>query len=229
MPNVNFFPSRESDLLLWLQNYSTRISAAPVPLGLTAAQATALGSLVSSYASALAACAPDARNKSATTAKKAAATAVKDNARLLANIINGQATVTDAQKQLLGLNVRAQPQPRPVPATSPVIEVLGVSGWTISIRLRAADSTLRGKPPGVSGASIFTYSGASVTPPTAMSGWVFQGNVGRVKVDIVLPSSTPSGTKVFLTAFWFNGRKQSGAACIPISVTLQGGSVQLAA
>ena len=30
-------------------------------------------------------------------------------------------------------------------------------------------------------------------------------------------------------AFWFNGRKQSGPACAPISANLPGGSVSMAA
>jgi hypothetical protein len=34
---------------------------------------------------------------------------------------------------------------------------------------------------------------------------------------------------VWLTAFWFNGRKQSGPACAPVGTNLPGGSVALGA
>ncbi len=39
--------------------------------------------------------------------------------------------------------------------------------------------------------------------------------------------SLPAGTKVFLSAFWFNNRKESGPACTPVSTLLQGGGLQV--
>ncbi|MGC4033574.1 MAG: hypothetical protein QM754_17950 [Tepidisphaeraceae bacterium] len=135
MPNVTFLPSRDADLLQWCQNFSTRITAGPVPLGLTPALCTTFSGLLATFTAALAACAPETRSKSAVTAKNAARDAVKINARLLANIINGQATVTDAQKQALGLKVRAVPKPIPAPTVAPGMTINGVSGRTVKISI----------------------------------------------------------------------------------------------
>jgi hypothetical protein len=172
---------------------------------------------------------------SATSQKNQAKVNAKHYAKLLASIINGQATVTDATKIELGLNVRAQPQPWPIPSTSPVIEIEGVSGWVVSIRLKAATSnkrgtvgTLRGKPAGVSGATILSYVGP--TPPSDPSAFKFEGSIGQTRAQIAFPTTLPAGTKVWITAFWFNGRKQSGPACAPISSNLLGsGDVLMAA
>src|SRR5262245_47449091 len=105
------FPGSDNGLLAWSLNFSTRISAGPVPLGLTAGQATAYATLHTNFSSAMAAIDPGERSKSLVAAKNTARTALKSSARLLASIIQGQASVTDQQKIELGLTVRAQPTP----------------------------------------------------------------------------------------------------------------------
>jgi hypothetical protein len=37
------------------------------------------------------------------------------------------------------------------------------------------------------------------------------------------------GAKVWFTAFWFNGRKQSGLACAPVGTNIQFGGLSQAA
>jgi hypothetical protein len=98
------------------------------------------------------------------------------------------------------------------------------------VSLKLHDSTSgakRGKPPGVSGASVFSFVGA--VAPSDMGSWKFEGSTGKTKVDVSFDNSNAPGTKVWLTAFWFNGRKQSGPACAPVATNLQGGSVSMAA
>ena len=180
------------------------------------------------FATALAACDPAVRNKTAVATKNAAKATLKNAATLLANKVYSTAAVTNAQKIELGIPPRNAPSPIPAPALAPVIEVQSVNAWTVKIRLKdAASGSRRGKPPGVSGASVFSYVGPAV--PTDISAWKFEGNVGRTTVDVVFNESLASGTRVWLTAFWFNGRKQSGPACPPVGTHLQGGGVQLAA
>src|SRR5256885_16094541 len=83
----SFLPARDSLLLAWSANFSTRISAAPVPLGLTAAQATAYATLHTNFTNAMAAIDPGERSKSLVAAKNAARLALKTSARLLAKIV----------------------------------------------------------------------------------------------------------------------------------------------
>lgn len=136
--------------------------------------------------------------------------------------------MTDAQKVELGIPPRATPSPIPAPSGWPTIEIIATIGSTLRIRLRDGAGASRGKPAGTSGASVFSFVGA--TAPTELSEWTFQGNTGRVnKIDVVLPGDLAAGSKVWLTSFWFNGRKQSGPATPPISINLPGGGVSMTA
>src|SRR5436305_1592929 len=66
--------------------------------------------------------------------------------------------------------------------------------------------------------------------PADISLWKFEGNVGQVKkIDVIFSNTLAGGSKVWLTAFWFNGRKQSGPLSNPFGVALPGGSVAEAA
>ncbi len=223
-----FLPTTDSGLLAWSLNFKTLITATPTAFGLTAALATAYGTLHDAYGTALAACDPAIRTRSAVATKNTARTNLKNNARLLANLVEGTASVTNAQKLSLGLTVRTTPSVIPVPAEAPGLDVVSVFGWTVKLKLHdTASGSKRGKPPGVSGASVFSFVG--VTPPADIGSWQFEGNTGRTSVDVVFPNTVVPGAKVWLTAFWFNGRKQSGPACMPVGANLPGGSVSMAA
>jgi len=223
-----FFPSSDAGLLAWSLNFNTLITATPTAYGLTAPLATAYGLLHTAYAAALAACDPAVRNKSAVATKNTARTNLKNEARLLANLVEGTASVTNAQKLSLGLNVKTTPTPIPAPSSSPDLDLVSTTGWTVKIRLHdATSSAKRGKPPGVNGASVFSYVGA--TPPADIGLWQFEGSTGKTTIDVAFPNTLAMGTKVWLTAFWFNNRKQSGPACTPVAATLYGGTVSLAA
>jgi hypothetical protein len=180
-----------------------------------------------SYTTALAACAPEVRNKAATATKNAARDALKLVAEQTASLVNGTASVTDAMKVEAGIPPRAAPTRNPVPGFAPMLGVKSVRGWTVKIELIDAATGKRARPPFTSGASVFSHVGE--TAPVDVNQWTFEGNCGRTTVDVVFDSSLPAGTKVWLCAFWFNGRKQSGPACAPVSTNLQAGSVSMAA
>lgn len=224
---TSFLPDTDAGLLAWSLNFSTLITANPTTYGLVIGDATSYDGLHTAYADALGECDPGVRNKSAVAAKNAARTALKDSARLLAKRIDGTATVTDAQKIELGLNVRALPSPIPAPANPPALDIVSVSGRTVRIRLHdSLDASRRGKPAGVAGATVFSYVGP--TAPTDPSDYKFEGNTTRTQVDIVFPDTVAPGAVVWLTAFWRNERDQSGPACAPVSTNVQFG-VPLAA
>jgi len=228
MATGGFLPNTDAALLAWSLNFSTLVSASPTTYALSAAQATAYAALHTAYATALAACDPTHRTKSIVSTKNAAKAALRQNARMLGGIVELTASVTNAQRLQLGLTIKTPPTPSPIPAAAPGLDVLATSGWTATIRLHDTASTAkRGKPPGVAGASIFSWVGSG-TAPLDVSAWKFEGITGRVnKVDIVFPNTLAPGAKVWFTAFWFNGRKQSGPACDPVSTNLQGGGVTM--
>jgi hypothetical protein len=227
MVAVNF-PSTDSGLLAFSLNFLNLITATPTAYNLVAGDATSYGTVHLAYATALAAAGPDVRSKPAVVAKNQARTNLKSAFILLANKVYSGASVTDAQKTALGIPPRATPTPIPAPSTWPVVEIVSTSAWTVRIRLRSAGGGSRGRAPGTTGASIFSFVGDA--HPSDISQWKFEANVGRVtKIDVSFANTLAAGTKVWFTAFWFNGAKQSGPACPPISANLPGGSVSMAA
>jgi hypothetical protein len=218
----SFLPVTDAGLLAWAQNFYAVANPIATSLGLTTTQLTAFNTLVTTYSTSLAACDPGVRNKAAVFTKNQAKANLAHSCRLLAKIVEGQASVTDAQKTTLGLNVRATPTPIPPPAYPPQVDVLSVSGRTVSIRLH--NSTVagtRGKPPYVKGASVFSHVGA--TAPTDPNAYKFEGNTTRTRVDVTFPDSVAPGATVWITAFWFNERTQSGPAATPVQAVIQYG------
>lgn len=215
-----FLPNKDDALLAWSLNFKTIISAGPVPLGLTAAQATAYSALHSSFAAAMEACAPGMKSKSLVAAKNDARDLLKTSARLLASIIQGQAAVTDAQKLELGLTVRSAPTPIPPPADAPALDIVWVKGRVVRIRLHdAANPGRRGKPANVKGAAVFSFIGEE--PPTDMRQYHFEGNTTETIISITFPPDTAAGAKVWILAMWFNERTKSGPPCEPVGTNLQ--------
>jgi hypothetical protein len=220
----DFLPTRDGDLLTWSVNFNAKINATPTDYGLTAGQATAYTTLHDAFATAFqTASDPLTRSPANIVAKDGAKAALITSARQLAGIIQKYPGTTDFMRSELGLTVKdAEPSPIPPPADAPQLDVVTVSGRTVRIRLRdVANPTRRGKPAGVSGASVFSYVGA--TPPPDVAAWKFEGNIGVTKVDVTFPTTVEPGAQVWLTAFWFNPRKQSGPACTPVTTYLAGG------
>ena len=221
-------PKKDSDLAAWSINFNTRITATPVTFGLTAGQATAYTTLHAAFIAAYnAASADGARSKSLVTAKETAKAALLVYARELYGFVQANTTVSDADKNLLGVTVKAAPTPVPPPSDPPALDIVSVTGRTVRIRLHdSTDASRRGKPVGVNGAAVFSFVGA--TPPSGTSTWKFEGNTGKTLVDVTFPDSVAPGAQVWLCAFWFNQSKQSGPACDPMSTNVQFGSAMAA-
>src|SRR5947207_15180556 len=117
------FPTTDSGLLAWSQNFLNLIQAAPTSYNLVAGDATSYATVHTAYSTALANCDPGVRSKPAVITKNAARTTLKNSAILLANKVYSGASVTDAQKTSLGIPPRATPTPIPPPADAPVLEV----------------------------------------------------------------------------------------------------------
>lgn len=221
-------PTKDSLLLNWAQNFNTRGVASPVTFGLVAAQMTLFTTDFNAFVTAYnAANVPGARSKSLVSAKDDAKAVLLAYARSLYALISANVTVSNANKDLIGVNVRSRPQPIPAPSSAPALDVVSITGKTVRIRLH--DSTgdgKRGKPAGVKGAAVFSYIGA--TPPTGLTGWTFEGNTTKTTVDIAFPDSALPGAQVWLTATWFNERTQSGPGCTPVGANLQFGSAMAA-
>lgn len=103
----------------------------------------------------------------------------------------------------------------PVPET-PFVKVESINGREVTLSIQESRAT-KGRPKGVSGAKLFVSYSAQ--PPATTNGWNFETGTGKTKVVLVLDSVEAACT-VWITEFWFNGRKESGPAATPISVNL---------
>ncbi|MDB5319456.1 MAG: hypothetical protein JWN40_1087 [Phycisphaerales bacterium] len=223
----SFLPASDSGLLGWTVHFRTLIQANPVLYGLTAPIAAAYGLVSVAYEEAYqTAFDPSTRTRGNVCAKNAARAALKHQANLLAKIVAGTASVTDAQKASLGLNVRAKPTPVPPPAFAPAITIVSTSGNTVRLKLRDLTISRRGRPPGVDGAVLFSFVGASA--PTSQADWRFETNTTKTTAAITFASTVPPGARVWFTAFWFNPRAQRGPASMPIGTNIPGGSAMAA-
>lgn len=223
MPNKDFLPTKDAELLAWSANFSELISGDPTLYGLTAGQATEYATLHAAFAAALeTATEPSTRTRGAVAAKNDARTPLKAMARELARITNAVPTITNQQRIDLGLNPRDnEPSPINPPTESPVLEVVSAVGRMMKVKLRGVNSERRGKPDGVDGATVFSFVGDA--PPTDIAQWKFEGSTTRTIFTLEFPATVAAGAQVWLTAFWFNPRSQSGPACQPVSAFVAGG------
>lgn len=222
-----YLPRKDADLLAWSQNFGAQIATTPEAYGLTLAQEGEFASEQAAYASAYAA-ANNATTRTTATiqVKNSAKAALIAKIRELVDICQAWPEMTDDKRALLQITIRDNtPTPVPVPETSPVINVLSVSGYNITIKLQDADSSRRARPEYVVGATVFTYVGEA--PPADLSDWKFEGNVRKTVVELEMPSSVGPGSKVWITAFWRNNRDESGPATTPIFTWTNNGGVYL--
>lgn len=237
-----FQPKRDADLLTWSINFNTKINATPTAYGLTAIQSAAYTALHGAFATAYAVSTnPNTNSKQATAAKnqaKETLLSARNGARELVRVAQAFPSITNAQRAELGLRIPSTgSSPIPAPTSAPEFAVVSTFGRTVKIRLRDADNPdRRGKPDGTEGATILMYVGESApdtsnvgtVPPSDPSSWVFLVNTSKTIVDLDIPANVAAGTKLWLTAFWFNARKQAGPAATPQSARINDGLAQAA-
>ena len=116
----SFFDTRKYDeLKTGSQVFSNLISATPTAFGLTAPLALEYKTLNDDFAAKfLLAEAPETRTKVSITDRNDAAVLLKAKAKQLAKLVDGTATVTNGQREALGLSVRKTPAPKGNPGTA---------------------------------------------------------------------------------------------------------------
>jgi hypothetical protein len=224
------FPTKDETLVAYGANWDTRITASPTTFSLTAPQAaqfhTYYQAFLDSYNTLRESVEAGVRSQSLTTAKDEAKRQLLAYGRSLYGIVQSS-TTSDADKDLLGVNVRkTPPSPRPAPALAPLVGISSVNGRTVAVRLRDAnDPDSKARPFGTAGASVFSFTGSE--PPSDINEWVFEGNTGRTSIKVVFDGSVAAGAQVFITAFWFNTRKVSSPIATPAGAVLGGASVTM--
>lgn len=214
----DYIPARDGDFNIWINNYSTLITAGPVPYGLTSTQATALAGLTSTWNTAYAAATSGAtRGPMSVNAKDVARANVQQYARELAIIIQATTTVTEEQKTALVITVRKTNRtPIPPPTTNPLLNIIAAT--PLQHTLRYADQLTpdsRSRPFGVAALKLRVEIEPIGTPPTGIAAQTLILTRNPVAVDFL---SGNVGKVAYYTGVWINGKGEEG----PVSVTTSG-------
>jgi hypothetical protein len=224
----NFYFGTDADIVAGSALFASMISASPGSFGLSIEMAESFQELNATLQSAfVAATNPLTRTPVAVQSKNLAIANMRARAILLAKIVYATETVGDGQLISLGLLPRPTRQPRAVPATAPTVRIMSVTGRWVKLRVREADSTRRGLPFGAIGCNVYTFVGPQA--PTDPRDYHFAKMTTRAITDIVFPNDVPSGATVWVSAAWVNKRGKTSTGSVPMSFTLQGGPVTLAA
>jgi hypothetical protein len=212
-----YLPDSDAELLLWTANFSRLINLDPAAYGVTTVLASEYATLQAGYQAALSASTnPETRGERTVFLKNEARTKLVKQTRKLAQQINRAISVSDEQRQELGLTIRKiEPTPVPVPSEPPVITVRSVTGRRVSLEIGQLDVKSRAKPFGVVQATLFTFVGA--VPPVELTGWAYYGPATKPRVTVAFDADVTPGTRVWFTATWQNTRGESGPASEPIS------------
>lgn len=220
----NYLPTREADYALWQKNFDALITATPTAYGLTTGQATEYDTLFIAWTSAYnIASTPSTRTPSAIQAKNDAKAALTEETRKLVKIIQGYPNTTNEMRVDLGITVPdVEPTPVPQPEFAPSLTIVSVMGRTVKIRLRDVENPdRRGKPTGVQGATVLSYVGEE--PPADPGDWSWSFNTSKTVDEVTFPATVAAGSKVWITAVWFNARKQNSPAAAAQSTNISGG------
>ena len=217
----DFLPLADAALLAYTANFGRLLKDNPEAYGVPDALAADYAVKQSLFAQRLqTAVDPETQGRRTVFLKNEAKTSLVEATRQIARQIGNTLTVTNDQRQALGLPVRSDTKNAiPVPRARPILKAKAVNGRTVVMEL-CQSANRRGKPEGVAGATIFTHVGATV--PMAGEPWQFALAVTRSSFELPFgPSET--GDTVWDTAFWTNAKGQSGPACEAVKVNLPAG------
>lgn len=223
----SFFDEPEAQFAAGSQVFLQGLEGTPPPFNVPGSLVTQYEFLNSTLQELVADCGnPSLRTPTKVAQKRAAKKACRAAAVAIAAIVRAFPGTTDAQLVALSLAPRGPRQARRVPGKA-ALRIASVSGRTVVGRLSdPSDPTRRGLPPEVDGATVVSYTGSE--PPSDVEAWSFVANVSRASFKTTFPATVAPGSKVWLAAFFFNERKQSGEASDPVSTYL-GASLSQAA
>jgi len=215
---TNYLPREEAKLVTWTGEFLTTLQARPanyfnVDAARIAEYVTTRNRFVAAYNVANNA---NTRTRPSIEAKNEAKRTLIRATRSVVDGIQAWAQTTNEMRLELKISERGKkPVATPIPAQA-FVKVEKVNGRDVTLSIQQSRTT-RSKPRGVDGANIMVAYGEEL--PESTIGWTFAQTTGRTKTTITLDAVAGPCT-VWISAFWFNGRKQTGPASTPVSVNL---------
>ena len=218
-------PRKDSELLTFAGNISTRVTATPTAFGATTAIATQLATYYSLFQTSLAAATnPQTRGGATIQIKQTNKTNLVTYLRVVIRQIQGTSFVTNQQRYELGLTIRGPVSPVQAPTAIPQIVVEKVEANVLTLFFRNPATGKRNKPVGVYNISVYSYAGPSApNDPELMK---YEGNTTTCKAVVVFPIALEPFSKVWLSATYNSPRGMSGPGSQPIATNLGSWTVQ---
>ena len=224
-------PISDLKLVPYSTNTDARLTVAPSIYHMDATEVAAYSNLHERYISAVesvvTAREAGVRSKATTAAKNAARTDLLRLARDIYGSVAASSTISDADKILLGVNIRdVKPSPAPVPTERPMLAIEAVVGRTLTVSIgpNEAGDRRRRRDDGITGAYVYSFVGEDY--PSDPSQWLFQGNAMRDSYDVTLGENVVAGARVWVCCSFVNRRAEGGPVSLPVSANVQGGGVQ---
>ena len=170
----DFMPTGDAELVAWTTTFMTYANGNLTALGLAATDMMGVSATQSGFSNAFnTSNAAQNAAKNAVAAKDAARALLEAQVRIVVRKLQGTASVTNAQRESLGITLRGQERsPIDAPTTRPVLQVDTSQRFRHSVAF-ADQNTLRSKakPDGVSGCQIWVKIGG--VPPVNVSEMTF--------------------------------------------------------
>lgn len=164
----DYIPRGDTEFSAWLDNFIAYANANLAALGLVAADMTPITAAQTPWKTALSDnVAAQAAAQSARQAKDTARAGVETPVRALVRRLQASASVSNAEREALGITVPdTEPTPVGPPTTRPVVKVNSAQRLQHTIHFAdEATPTSKAKPAGVSGAEIWVQVAAVASPP----------------------------------------------------------------
>ena len=221
-------PTKDSLLVGYATNFAARLLGGPTTYFVTPAQADEVSTLVGDYDNAWDAMRSSVesnmRSGPLTRAKDAAKEAMLASLRVIYANIQVNPQISDADKETIGVVVRRPPHRVPAPTQSPGMAIEEMAGRLVTVRVYDPTSaSKRAKPAGVASAGFYSFVGS--TYPSDPTLWLYQGQSSSNTYKIQFEESLAAGSQVWICAAWNSRRGESGPACVPQSVYVQGGAL----
>ena len=197
----NWYPVAQAEFLTFAQNFCGQISSSPTTFGCVAADGTSLMSLLGALETKYAISeAPETRTPVSIAQKDIAMAALRADMRRVYKKVRAANLSADLLIEL-GVPVPdVEPSPVPVPSDRAQVSIRGTNGRAVNLFISSETTpTKRGKPEGVSGWELFSFSGE--TAPGDLGLWKFEGQGTKAYATVTFGPSTPAaGAKVWFAA-----------------------------
>lgn len=219
MPNA-YIPATDAHALAWFKNFANRLTADPTRYGLVAADAASVQALVDAYEVAYGVVTdPAGRNPGTVAVKDEARAAAETLCRQYGLLIKYNAGITTQDKLDLGLRpVNLNRDPVPPPDSSPLLNVLGATPGSHTVRYSDTSTPDSGRKPfGVIQLQLFVaVAETPVVDPAAAS---LYGCFTKNPVGVVFDAED-NGRIATYFACWITRRGDTGPWSLPISMTI---------